>query len=89
MSSKTSPHHCVLGAMAGLDESTFGDERERRIWMESYVIACEVARCWPWSGSRRPWRGSGTEASHCGPSESSGSSVGGTSPPCRICVAMA
>lgn len=29
--------------MAGLDETTFGDERERRIWMESYVIAFEVA----------------------------------------------
>lgn len=43
MSTHASDRRSLLCAMAGLDEATFGDERERRIWMESYVIAYEVA----------------------------------------------
>ncbi|WP_313025602.1 hypothetical protein [Mobilicoccus sp.] len=33
----------ALSAAATLDEASFGDERQRRVWMEAYVIAYEVA----------------------------------------------
>jgi len=32
----------VLRSLTSLDDPAFGDERQRRVWMESYVIAYET-----------------------------------------------
>ena len=43
LSMNTAGQRPVVGSLSGVDHAAFGDERERRIWMESYVIAFEVA----------------------------------------------
>lgn len=43
MSTHDAGRRSILRSLSGLDQTAFGDERERRIWMESYVLAYEVA----------------------------------------------